>query len=107
LPAREDHWPLVVHESASSGCGLILSTSIGNAVEFATPQNSVLFRTCDARDLCTALGEAAGKSDAWLRTAGDESRRLAREFGPDRFAGTFKEICRDMLGLSLSKAKTS
>ena len=99
LPARDDHWPLVVHESASSGCALLLSSTIGNALEFATPLNSVVFPTGDALALGAALSEAAGKSDSWLQAASDESRRLAAEFGPDRFAGTFNQICHDLLNV--------
>jgi glycosyltransferase involved in cell wall biosynthesis len=97
LPAREDHWPLVVHESASSGCGLVLSTNIGNARELASPRNAILFPSGDAGALYSALREAAGKDAAWLRAAGDESRRLAGDFGPDKFASTFRRICADLL----------
>ena len=97
LPAREDHWPLVVHESASSGCGLVLSTHIGNAHELATSQNAIQFQSGDSQSLYLALSEAARKSDSWLRQAGPESRRLAGNFGPDRFAATFERICADLL----------
>lgn len=97
LPSRDDHWPLVVHESASSGCALVLSSMIGNVHEFATPRNALIFPTGNARALEAALDEAAAKSPSWLRAAGEESRRLAEEFSPNRFAGTFRQICQDLL----------
>jgi glycosyltransferase involved in cell wall biosynthesis len=97
LPSRDDHWPLVVHESASSGCALVLSSNVGNIPEFASPQNSVIFSTGDAQALAAALSDAAGKSDVWMRAAGAESRRRAAEFGPDRSAAAFRQICHDLL----------
>jgi glycosyltransferase involved in cell wall biosynthesis len=97
LPAREDHWPLVVHESASSGCGLILSTAIGNASELASPRNAIIFRAGDSKSLETALNEAAVKDRAWLQQASEESQLLASRYGPQQFAATFRQICSDLL----------
>jgi glycosyltransferase involved in cell wall biosynthesis len=97
LPAREDHWPLVVHESATSGCALVLSTNIGNLGELTSPRNAITFPSGSADGLHAALCQAAGKDAAWLEQAGPESRRRAAEFGPDKFAATFREICATLL----------
>lgn len=97
LPARDDHWPLVVHEAASSGCPLLLTNTVGNALDLATPQNAIVFDACDADALYAALCQAAAKDATWLRQAGAESCRLAAQFGPAQFADVFQTICADLL----------
>jgi glycosyltransferase involved in cell wall biosynthesis len=107
LPARDDHWPLVVHEAASSGCGLVLSSAVGNAVELANPRNAIVFGAGDAEALYMALCQAAKKDDVWLREAGAESRRLAGKFGTEQFASTFRQICADLLSRQPAAAAVS
>lgn len=97
LPAREDHWPLVVHESVSSGCALVLSTNIGNLGELSAPRNAIAFSSGSADGLYAALCQAADKDADWLDEAGAESCRRAAEFGPAKFAATFQEICATFL----------
>jgi glycosyltransferase involved in cell wall biosynthesis len=85
LPSLFEAWGLVVHEASLSGCALVLSDCIGSADDLATPRNGVRFRAGSDDDLVRALHEAADFDDARLLEAGMESRRLAREFGPERF----------------------
>jgi glycosyltransferase involved in cell wall biosynthesis len=93
MPSLEDHWPLTIHEAASSGCGLLLSESVGNRHDLASNANAVIFAPGDARALEIALRAAATKDFDWLRHASAESVRLASAFSPTRFGEVFKQIC--------------
>jgi glycosyltransferase involved in cell wall biosynthesis len=86
LPSREEHWGLVVHEAALSGCALALSTAVGAADDLARPENAVLFPPGDRRAIAQALVELASWDTARWTAAEETSRRLALGFGPDPFA---------------------
>lgn len=86
LPSRIEAWGVVVHEAALSGCGLLLSDTIGAADDFATPANAIRFPPGDEDALLAALEQAAARDDAWLAGAQAESLKRAAAFGPDRFA---------------------
>lgn len=47
LPSLEEHWGLVVHEAALSGCMLLMSDRIGAAEDFVTKENGSLFDPYD------------------------------------------------------------
>lgn len=47
LPSLEEHWGLVVHEAALSGCMLLLSDRVGAADDFVTKENGALFNPHD------------------------------------------------------------
>ena len=96
LPSRVEAWGLVVHEAALCGCGLVLSDKIGSADDLCTRVNGVRFRAGDAGSLEDALEEAAGFGEPALRAAEAESRRLAAQFGPDRFAREAVRLVRDL-----------
>jgi glycosyltransferase involved in cell wall biosynthesis len=85
LPSLVEAWGLVVHEAALNGCGLVLSDRIGSADDLCNARNGVRFRAGSEEDLVGALEEAARFDDARLRAASAESRRLAAQFGPERF----------------------
>lgn len=95
LPSRSEAWGLVVHEAVLCGCALILSDAIGSGDDLATGRNSLRFQARDEDDLVRALTEAADRDDAWLTTAESESRALARQFGPDRFATELVSLIND------------
>jgi glycosyltransferase involved in cell wall biosynthesis len=86
LPSFVEAWGLVVHEAALSGCGLILSDRIGSADDLASSLNSVRFRADSEDDMVRALEAAADFCERRLTEAEVESRRLAAQFGPARFA---------------------
>lgn len=85
LPSRFEAWGQVVHEASLSGCALVLSDCVGSADDLATERNGVRFRAGRENDLVRALHEAADFDDARLLEASQESRRLAGQFGPERF----------------------
>jgi glycosyltransferase involved in cell wall biosynthesis len=86
LPSHEDHWGVVVHEAAMSGCGLILSTNVGARFDLANEHNSFKFAAGNAAALQAAIARAAQLNDKQLRIAYHESLALAYRFGPRAFA---------------------
>ena len=86
LPSVFEAWGLVAHEAALSGCGLVLSNCVGSAEDLCTPTNGVRFKAGRKDDLVRALTESAAFDETRLTAAEAESRRLAAQFGPDRFA---------------------
>ncbi len=85
LPSLREAWGLVAHEAALCGCGLVLSDQIGSADDLASSANGLRFKTGNVADLARALDEAANFDDSRLAAAEEASRRLARQFGPERF----------------------
>jgi glycosyltransferase involved in cell wall biosynthesis len=86
LPSLQEAWGLVVHEAALSGCALLLSDKIGSADDLAGKKNALSFVATDDESLLGALHQAAAMDDRQLGAADDESRTMARNFGPERFA---------------------
>lgn len=81
LPSLEEHWGLVVHEAALSGCIQLLSEGIGAAEDFITERNGVAFNPRSEVDIKRAIQHVMALSDDELRTAQRESLRLASENG--------------------------
>jgi glycosyltransferase involved in cell wall biosynthesis len=98
LPSREEHWGVVVHEAALSGCGLILSETVGSCPEFAGNRNSWRFRPGDSNALAGAMRQALDLDEQRQQECRAESLALAKHFGPSRWNESFKEI----LAVSLS-----
>ncbi len=98
LPSVEDHWPLVVHEAALSGCGLILSEAVGSVNELSTCRNSWRFRPRDSEGLARAMAKALELNEPRQEECRAESLSLAKHFGPSRWNESFEEI----LAISLS-----
>jgi glycosyltransferase involved in cell wall biosynthesis len=86
LPSHEDHWGVVVHEAAMSGCGLILSKNVGARFDLANEHNSFAFAARNPVALREAITRAAKLDDKHLRIAYHESLALAYRFGPRGFA---------------------
>jgi len=86
LPSHEDHWGVVVHEAAKSGCGLLLSTNVGAGADLANAVNSFSFPPRQPEALAAAILQAARLDDARLRAAYHESLALSYRFGPQVFA---------------------
>lgn len=92
LPSLEDHWGLVVHEAAATGCALVLSDAVGAAEDLAGIRNAVIFRAGVAADLERALTTVMEFDDRRWTEADSESRALAARFGTERFARSVWEI---------------
>ncbi len=91
LPSREDHWGLVVHEAALSGCGLIVSENVGAAPDLVTAENGIVHPPTP-KGLEEALRQAACRDQNWLAGATKTSRQRALNFGPEKWADAFEQI---------------
>lgn len=92
LPSLGDHWPLVVHEAVSCGCGLIISDQVGNRFEFLSEKNGYLVKAGDAASLLVAILNAAALPQSSQASVMAESLQLSRSFSPPFFSKTFVRI---------------
>ena len=92
LPSLEDHWPLVIHEAASCGCGVITTDRVGCASELLTHRNSWIYAARSVESLMQSLQQAQDASPSRLLEIQAESRRLAEGFSPVRWAATLGRI---------------
>jgi glycosyltransferase involved in cell wall biosynthesis len=92
LPSSTEAWGLVVHEAALSGCGLLLSDAIGSKEDLASEVNSIEFKANNTESIARALTEASTFDHERLIRVEAESRRLAEQFGPHRFAEEVESI---------------
>ena len=95
LPSLEEHWGLVVHEAALSGCYLLLSQYVGAAHDFLVQKknapsyvNGSMFDPYDEKALREAFvrGMTMDKQSALL--AQEESVRVAQSVSLNLFAET-------------------
>lgn len=86
LPSHEDHWGVVVHEAALTGCGLILSENVGARFDLATSVNSFTVPAANPHSLGKAMLTAARMDERRLKFVFNESIGLASRFGPAAFA---------------------
>ena len=93
LPSKAEHWGLVVHEAALSGCALALSDRVGAAADLLTEGvNGCAFDPENTAAFAAALRRLMTMDDGSLAAAHDESLRRAAAFGPDRFAEGFLQL---------------
>ncbi len=85
LASLEEHWGLVVHEAALSGCMLLLSDRIGAAVDFVGEKNGFLFDPCSIKAIVQAMRSVFCMTETDLERAHNESLIRAKEFGLARF----------------------
>lgn len=89
LPSIEDHWGMVAHEAALSGCGLLLSTEVGAHRDLLNARNGFI---CEPGRPAPAMRQALLADTSWLATCQAESLRLASRFGPQRWRQGFEQI---------------
>ena len=76
LPSLVDHWPLVVHEAALSGCFLLLSNKLGNIHEFSNKTNSIIFDPKSTHSIRSSFEKAMLLTNKELNVASRESLRM-------------------------------
>lgn len=92
LPSRDDHWGVVVHEAALSGCGLLVSSAVGAAEDLVSPDNGRVFPSGKIEKLRESLEWAIERNEAELRSIYATSIRMSARFGPDVWAAAFSRI---------------
>jgi glycosyltransferase involved in cell wall biosynthesis len=95
LPSYEEHWGLVVHEAALSGCGLIVSKAVGASFDLVSEGNGSVFDANSCRSLYQSLEKAASLGEAELNSIFSQSQEKASKFSPRTWAETFKKIVTD------------
>lgn len=98
LPSREEHWGVVVHEAACSGCGLLVSDAVGAAYDLLT-RNGRAFESGSAAALADILYWATQQDSESLRAIEACSRGNALAFGSEVCAKTLEQIVK-MLNLN-------
>lgn len=92
LPSIEEHWGVVVHEAALSGCVLALSHVVGAADDLAGEHNSILFDPLKVDAIYEALVDIAKFDSARWAAAQEQSRELGTLFGPQRFSSELRGL---------------
>ena len=95
LPSIEEHWGLVVHEAALSGCGLLLSNKVGAADDLLTLENGFTFNPNDINQMTSVFIQAMKMDSTALKNAQNVSLRLAREINLDSFVKNVVSLVRD------------
>jgi 1,2-diacylglycerol 3-alpha-glucosyltransferase len=88
-PSRMEPWGLVVNEAAACGLPLLVSDRAGCVETFVPEGRESTGRRLDSNNvesMSTALAWLTALPEADRRTMGDRAARLAREWGPERFA---------------------
>lgn len=96
LPSRVEHWGLVVHEAALSGCALLLSNNVGSIDDLSLPTNSSLFNPNDNHEIKSSLEWLFNLSDESLKLAATESIRLSKNFGGESFCKSIERIVNEI-----------
>ncbi|MEL6930589.1 MAG: glycosyltransferase [Cyanobacteria bacterium J06600_6] len=92
LPSYEEHWGLVVHEAALSGCGLITSDTVGSYIDLVDENNGIVFKNNSVDSLYKAMMDAASFEDEKLQLVQTASQSKASEYSPFKWAETFIQI---------------
>lgn len=100
LPSLEEHWGLVVHEAALSGCVLLLSDCIGAAADFVSDKNGVLFDPLVTPSITHALEHSMQMTDAELLAAQEESLKLGAGISRATFVSGVRKLLGDDNGRS-------
>ncbi len=77
LASLEEHWGLVVHEAALSGCVLLLSERVGAAADFVGLCNGVTFKPISVVDIAKAMKRVFEMDEQQLNCAQSESLQMA------------------------------
>jgi glycosyltransferase involved in cell wall biosynthesis len=98
LPSLDEHWGLVVHEAALSGCGLIVSDSVGSAFDLVSSANGLICKTNSVDSLYSRFVQAASWDDLKLDLAFTESLNKASEFSTEAWSNQLQTILNDICG---------
>lgn len=93
LPSLWDHWGLVVHEAALSGCALFVSKNVGAGMDFCGDRNSATFNPASLLEMTKAFERLFSFSDELWNAAGAQSVELGRNGpGVSRFVQSVQDL---------------
>lgn len=96
LPSHSDHWPLVVNEGTLCGCGLILSSVVGNIPELSNNKNSIIFKSNSSESLLRAIEKSIELSETDLDNMYQNSINLSSNYCINDWVVKFQSIIRDV-----------
>lgn len=96
LPSYSDHWPLVVNEATLCGCGLILSSVVGNIPELSNNKNSIIFKPRSSESLLRAIEKSIELSKNDLDNMYKNSIRLSSNYSINNWVVKFESIIRSV-----------
>ena len=98
LPSLREHWGLVVHEAALSGCALLLGKYTGASADFMDDSNEshgfgkfangILFDPYNEKALRDAITRGMEMSDDEMSQAFEASARLAEAHGIEQYVAS-------------------
>lgn len=92
LPSLNEHWGLVVHEAALSGCLLFLSKNVGASEDLLGRANGITFNPNSLDDMVDAFEHAMLLSDSDMESGHIESKFLANQIGFERFVSSVTKL---------------
>lgn len=92
LASYDEHWGVVVHEAALSGCVLLLSDAIGAKDDFLAKDNGFSFSSHSVRQMAHAFECLFAMDDERQRIAHDVSLTMARGASVDKFIAGLRAL---------------
>jgi glycosyltransferase involved in cell wall biosynthesis len=92
--ATTEQWGLVINEAAAAALALVVSRPCGAANALVEPgKNGYVVDPTSVQDIAAALHKVMAAPDVTRRTMGAESRRIAADWGPERYALGLRSAC--------------
>lgn len=85
LPSLEEHWGLVVHEAALSGCVLLVSKQVGANDDFVSKENGRVFDAYSFDSMKRAIEEVLDMDENAMRMAEQKSLELSKNASLEKF----------------------
>ncbi len=99
LPSLSEHWGLVVHEAALSGCVLLLAENIGAKDDLLAPKpdgrgyvNGAVLSPLDSHNMTSAIKYAFALTDEELLAAQEANLQVSQTIGVNVFAEHVKVL---------------
>jgi len=92
--AVAEQWGLVINEATAAALPLVVSHPCGAATALVdSGKNGYLVDPTNVQDIAGALHKVMAAPEGTRRAMGAESRRIASDWGPERFAHGLRSAC--------------